>query len=70
MDTDLSELLFNGLNEQGYLFQESCAQTLLKHKSHTGWSVPVWDYSMTLPDGQNTRVDIVLSRPEQSGIEA
>ena len=70
MDADLSELLFNGLNEQGYLFQEACAQALLKNATGTGWELPVWDYSVTLPDGQNTRVDIVLSRPEQNGLEA
>lgn len=70
MDTDLSELLFNSMNEQGYLFQEACVQTLLKRTKSTGWDLPVYDYSVSHPDGRNTRVDIVLSRPEKNGVEA
>ncbi|MBQ10986.1 MAG: hypothetical protein CMJ45_05495 [Planctomyces sp.] len=70
MTDDLSELLFNGLNEQGYLFQEACAQALLKNSRRTGWELPVWDYSVALPGGPNRRIDIVLSRPQQNGLEA
>ena len=66
MDVDLSELLFNGLNEQGYLFQEACAQVLLKNQKRTGWQFSVLDYPVALPNGNNTRVDFVLSRPEFS----
>ena len=70
MNDDLSELLFNGLNEQGFLFQEGCAKELPKSQSHTGWVNPVLDYSVNLPDGTNRRVDILLSRPEYRGQEA
>mgnify|MGYP004136351973 CR=1 len=41
VDGELSELLYNGLNEQDYLFQEACAETLLENERGTGWDFRV-----------------------------
>jgi len=57
MKPDLSELLFNSLNEQGFLFQEACAHCL--KKTDTGWEVKAFEYPVSL-QGDDTRVDIVL----------
>jgi hypothetical protein len=70
MDTETAELLLNSLNERGYLFQEACAETLLKHERSTGWGAPVLDYAVSLATGESAKVDIVRSRPEASGVEA
>ena len=59
MNTELSELLFNALNEQGYLFQEACEHALKKNEEATGWEVKASEYPVSL-EGQDTKVDIVL----------
>ena len=59
MKLDLSELLFNAVNEQGYLFQEACAQALNGNEKTTGWEVKALEYPVSL-QGQDTRIDIVL----------
>jgi hypothetical protein len=59
VSTELSELLFNALNEQGYLFQESCEYTLKKNEQATMWEVKASEYPVSL-QGQDTKVDIVL----------
>lgn len=59
MSTELSELLFNALNEQGYLFQEACEHALKKSEKATGWEVRASEYPVSL-EGQDTKVDIVL----------
>ena len=69
MVDDISELLFNGMNEQGYLFQEACAQVLLKNVMKMGWEKPVLEYSTSLRNGESTRADIVLNRPDQGGLD-
>lgn len=56
--SDLSDLLFNSLNEQGYLFQEACKYEL-DHNA-TGWSVRAYEYPVSIQK-QDTKVDIVLS---------
>jgi hypothetical protein len=59
MSSDLFELLLNALNEQGYLFRESCEHALKNSEKDTGWEVKTSEYPVTL-EGQDTRVDIVL----------
>jgi hypothetical protein len=59
MNEDLSELLFNALNEQGYLFQEACEHALKENEEGTGWEVKASDYPVSIQE-QDTKVDIVL----------
>lgn len=66
MEQDLSELLFNALNEQGFIFQEACADCLKKES--TGWTVKASEYPVSLK-GEDTRVDIVLSGSGAKGEE-
>lgn len=68
MSTELSELLFNALNEQGYLFQEACEHALKKSEKVTGWEVRASEYPISL-EGQDTKVDIVLRSKTQSSPE-
>lgn len=65
MGTELPDLLFNALNEQGYLFQEACKYTLEKHEQLTGWKVEANEYPVSLA-GEDTKVDIVLHAKRQS----
>lgn len=65
MSIELSELLFNALNEQGYLFQEACEQALKDIERRTGWEVRAYEYPVSLW-GQDTKVDIVLHAKRQS----
>ena len=71
MDEDLSELLFNAINEQGYLFQEKCKEILTRAENGTGWAVRADDYPVSVGD-EETRIDIVLrghgKTPEKFGI--
>lgn len=59
MSAQLFELLFNALNEQGYLRDEAYERVLEYNERVTGWEVRASEYSVCLPD-QDTRVDIVL----------
>jgi len=59
MDTELSERLFNALNEQGYLFQEACKHALKQSEQETKWEVKASGYPVSLNE-QDTKVDIVL----------
>jgi hypothetical protein len=68
MGTELSELLFNALNEQGYIFQEACKYALEKNEQRIGWEVRAYEYPVSLV-GQDTRVDIVLRSKTQSSPE-
>jgi hypothetical protein len=52
-------LLFNALNEQGYICREVCEQALKKKEGTTVWEVKATEYPVSL-QGQDTRVDIVL----------
>jgi hypothetical protein len=68
MDTDLSELLLNSLNEQGYLFQEACEYVLKNSEKQTGWEVKAYEYPVSLA-GQDTKVDIILRSKTQNSPE-
>jgi hypothetical protein len=65
MSTELPDLLFNALNEQGYLFQEACKYALEKYEQETGWEVKAYEYPVSLA-GEDTKVDIVLQAKRQS----
>jgi hypothetical protein len=65
MSAELSDLLFNALNEQGYLFQEACKYALEKKEQSTGWEVKAYEYPVSLT-GEDTKVDIVLRAKRQS----
>lgn len=68
MSTELSDLLFNALNEQGYLFQEACEHVLKKNEEATGWEVKASEYPVSL-EGWDTKVDIVLRSKIQGSPE-
>jgi len=68
MSIELSDLLFNALNEQGYLFQETCEHTLKNREKQTEWEVKASEYPVSL-EGQDTKVDIVLHLKAQSSLE-
>jgi hypothetical protein len=68
MDTELPDLLFNALNEQGYLFQEACKYALEKNERITGWEVKAYEYPVSLV-GEDTKVDIVLHARRPSSPE-
>ena len=68
MGIELSELLFNALNEQGYLFQEACKHTLKARERSTEWEVKASEYPVSLEE-QDTKVDIVLRSKAQSSPE-
>lgn len=63
MDQELQEILFNALNEHGFLFQEKCAQEI-QCSTNTGWSLHVTEHPVSLK-GKDTRIDIVI-RDESS----
>lgn len=68
MTRDLSELLFNSLNEQGYLFQEACFNALKTKERGMGWEVKAYDYPVSL-EGQDTKTDMVLQSTTSPGPE-
>lgn len=59
MSKELSDLLFNAINEQGYLFQEACKYALERSEDSIGWEVKAYEYPVSLK-GQDTRIDLVL----------
>ena len=65
------ELLFDALNEQGYLFQERCAATLRAASRTTRWEVEAADYpvSLDVEGGAETRIDLVLKAAQTEGME-
>jgi hypothetical protein len=68
MSVELSDLLFNAINEQGYLFREACEQALKNKEGTTGWEVKASEYPVSL-QGQDTRVDIILRSKTSSSPE-
>jgi hypothetical protein len=58
-EQDLGQILFDGLNEHGFIFQEKCAEELRKNRSATGWRVIATEYPVETVM-KNTRIDIVL----------
>ena len=56
-ERDLQKILYDGLNQHGFLFQERCAQ-ILEHAS-TGWRLEAKEYPVSIAS-KDTRIDIVL----------
>ncbi len=53
------KLLYEGLNQHGFLFQERCAQILEQEWKTTGWRLEAKEYPVS-SSVKNTRIDIVL----------
>lgn len=66
MNQNLSGILCNALNEQGFIFQEKCAHSL--EKGETGWSIDNVEYPVSLKD-IDTRVDIILRKSIGQGCD-
>ncbi len=64
-DQNLEQILFDGLNEHGFLFQEKCAEFLQHNVNMTKWRVHTTEYPVSIKD-RDSRVDIIL-RDESSG---
>ena len=56
---NLERILFDGLNEHGFLFQEKCAQVLRHNVHRTRWRVHTEEYPVSIRD-KDSRVDIIL----------
>lgn len=59
MEQDLNEMLFNGLNEQGFILQEKCSEVIDEQSSVTHWRVHTTEHPVSLK-GQDTRIDIII----------
>jgi hypothetical protein len=55
----LEEVLFDGLDDHGFLFQEKCAQLIRDNDSHIGWCIHSEEYPVTT-SVKDSRVDIIL----------
>lgn len=58
-DPDIGQILFDGLNEHGFLFQEKCTDVLQNKSRQTKWQVVATEYPVDIND-RSTRIDIVL----------
>jgi hypothetical protein len=58
-DDNLEQILFDGLNEHGFLFQEKCAEVLQHNGEKTAWVINTTEYPVSIKD-RDSRVDIVL----------
>ena len=58
-EKDLERILFDGLNEHGFIFQEKCAEVLRESAGQTKWRVADTEYPVD-SDVKSTRIDIVL----------
>ena len=56
---DLDEILFNSLNEQGFIFQEKCADVINEHSGKTGWLLHASEHPVSLKD-KDVRIDIII----------
>lgn len=65
MEEGIDDILFNGLNEQGFIFQEKCAQVINESSEGTGWIVHTTEHPVSLKD-QDTRIDIIIRDERQS----
>ncbi len=58
-DENLEQILYEGLNEHGFLFQEKCAEVLQHNADRTKWVVLTKEYPVST-NVKDTRIDIVL----------
>ena len=60
----LEEIVADALNEQGFLFQHKIATALLTHEKDAKvkhkWQLEAAEAPASLPDGTETRIDLVL----------
>ncbi len=56
----LDEILFEALDEHGFLFQEKCAEDLNASSSRIKWKVEAQEYPVAT-DVKETRIDIILT---------
>lgn len=61
---ELADILFNGLNEHGFVFQEKCADELRNNRNRTHWWVEDTEYPVEIEE-RSTRIDIVLQNRKQ-----
>ncbi|MBN1692372.1 MAG: hypothetical protein JW845_02330 [Dehalococcoidales bacterium] len=54
-----AEILYDKLNEHGFIFQEKCAEELRENTSQTNWMVAKTEYPVS-SEIKNTRIDIIL----------
>ncbi len=64
-DQSLEQILFDGLNEHGFLFQEKCAEVLQHNARKTKWGVLTKEYPISTK-AKDTRIDIVLKDTSSS----
>ncbi len=64
-DENLEQILFDGLIEHGFIFQEKCAEVLQHNAHRTEWRVHTTEYPVSIKD-RDSRVDIIL-RDESGG---
>jgi hypothetical protein len=58
-DQNLEQMLFDGLNEHGFLFQEKCAEILKNNQGLTDWLLLTQEYPVSTRV-KDARIDIVL----------
>ncbi len=58
-EQNLGRILFDGLNEHGFLFQEKCAEVLNHNAHRTKWRMHTKEYPVSTKV-KDTRIDIVL----------
>ncbi|MFC1846458.1 hypothetical protein ACFLYS_00155 [Chloroflexota bacterium] len=56
---DLPKILYDGLMEHGFLFQERCAEVLEQHQNQTEWLLLTGEYPVSAKI-KDTRIDIIL----------
>lgn len=66
------EVVSLALNEQGFLFQQRILQTLREKDPDTGkfphsWYISAAEVPVSVPGGEETRIDIVLNDPREHG---
>jgi len=59
MERELDEILFDGLNEQGFILQEKCSEEIIYTSKTTKWHVNTTEHPVSLKD-HDTRIDIII----------
>lgn len=62
------QILFDGLNEHGFLFQEKCADILRKEQSYTKWKVQRTEYPVST-GLRDTRIDILIEDTANTNVD-
>ncbi len=68
LEQNLEQILFDGLNEHGFLFQEKCAEVLQHNADRTKWVVHTREYPVSTKD-RDSRVDIILRDASSTSYE-